>query len=345
MSEAENSAGQETPKKSRLRRWALRLLLVMLVLFIGGELFARFYLGLGDPPLSQADPTMEYLFKPDQNCKRFGNHIKYNHYSMRSDEFPVHKSQPGELRVMVVGDSVINGGTLSDQKEIATSLLQEKLSTDLKHPVTVGNISAGSWGPPNELAYLKHFGMFDADVLVIVLSSHDYADAPTFQPVVGVNLSWPEHKPVLALWEGFERYLLPRLKRPSVSDEAYIAATKQPSQADIDTCGKSLHDMIEMGRAGGAKVIVAQHLERAETMASPLPGHEVIKAECLRDGITPIQLGAGFETARSHGEQPYRDSIHPNAAGQRIIAMTLLPVIESALQRPSSRPATGAVRR
>ncbi len=29
----------------------------------------------------------------------------------------------------------------------------------------MANISAGSWGPPNQLEYLKRFGTFDADVL------------------------------------------------------------------------------------------------------------------------------------------------------------------------------------
>lgn len=336
MTQADSPAETPRPIKSRLRRWSIRLLFLMLLLFIGGELFARFYLGLGDPPLSQFDPTMEYRFKPDQNCKRFGNHIKYNHYSMRSDDFPIHKSRPDELRVMVIGDSIINGGSLSDQSEIATSILQQKLAEDFNRPVIVGNISAGSWGPPNELAYLKHFGLFDADVLVIVLSSHDYADVPDFKPVVGVNLAWPDHKPLLALWEGFDRYVLPKLKHQDASDEAYMAATAPPRQADIDWSMQSLHDMIAMARASGAKVIVAQHLEKTETMSALLPGHDIIKSACLKDRITPIQFGPPFETARTQGQQLYRDGIHPNAAGQRIIAVALLPAIESSLKNPSS---------
>lgn len=344
LSEPQNPPDPSVRKKSRRRRWAVRLLLFFLLLFIAGELFARFYLGLGDPPLSQFDPTMEYLFKPDQNCRRFRNHIKYNHYSMRSDDFPLHKSQPNELRVMVVGDSVINGGVLTDQANTCTSLLQQKLAQDLHRPVTVGNISAGSWGPPNELAYLKKFGLFDADVVVIVLSSHDYADAPTFEPVVDVNPSWPGHKPALALWEGFTRYLLPKLHHRTVSEEAYIAATAPPKQSDIDWCSKSLHGMIAMARDHGAKVLVAQHLERAETIDSPYPGHNVILHECLSDGITPIQLGPAFDAARRQGHDPYRDVIHPNNTGDQIIATTLQQAVEKALAIPATIPATAPAR-
>jgi hypothetical protein len=48
----------------------------LLVLLVAGELFARFYLGLGDPPLSEADSKIEYLFKPDQDCHRRGANIR-----------------------------------------------------------------------------------------------------------------------------------------------------------------------------------------------------------------------------------------------------------------------------
>jgi len=321
-------------KRAHRRRWPLRVLIVLMLLFVGGELFARFYIGLGDPPLMQADPQIEYLFKPDQDCKRFGHRIKYNQYSMRSDDVTAHKSAPNELRVLVVGDSVVNGGVLTDQSELATSLLQQQLAQDLKRPVFVGNISAGSWGPPNELAYLKRYGLFDADVVVIVLSSHDYVDVPTFEPLVGVNYAFPDHKPILALWEGFERYLLPRLKGGTPSNEGLAPATGPAKAQDIETCMTAIREMIARSRAAGAKVIVAQHLERDETLASPFPGHNEIEQECRHDGVTPIELGPFFEQARKRGQDPYRpgDHIHPNAVGQREMFEALLPGIEEAVR-------------
>src|SRR5437588_12857800 len=85
------------------RKWLRRALIVLLSLLIAGELVARFYLGLGDPPLSMFDPDMEYRAKPSMSYRRFGNHIHYNAYSMRSEDFPEHKSSPQELRVMIFG--------------------------------------------------------------------------------------------------------------------------------------------------------------------------------------------------------------------------------------------------
>src|SRR5437762_1643345 len=68
------------PPRRRWRRRALWLASGLLALLVTGEIVARYGLGLGDPPLSVADPQIEYLFKPNQTCRRFGHRIHYNAY-------------------------------------------------------------------------------------------------------------------------------------------------------------------------------------------------------------------------------------------------------------------------
>ena len=169
-----------------------------------GELVARYALGLGNPPLSQPHPTIEYLFKPNQDVKRFNNRVLINAYGMRSHQFPKQKPA-GEFRLMVFGDSVLNGGNLTDHENLGTKIAQKELEGLLGKPVQVGNISAGSWGPGNWLAYAKEFGFFGADLVVLVASSHDIADNPTFAPL-DPN-THPQKAPVSALIEGAVRYL------------------------------------------------------------------------------------------------------------------------------------------
>ncbi|HEX2973620.1 MAG TPA: hypothetical protein VHP11_14895, partial [Tepidisphaeraceae bacterium] len=175
---SEGSSFSEVPARrpKRLRRMVGVVAMGLVGLLVVGEGIARFGLGLGDPPLSIADPQIEYLFKPSMSYRRFGRHISFNAYSMRSGPTTQKKTDPGEVRVLVVGDSVVYGGVQSDDSEIATTLLEPRLRDVLHRPVYVGNISAGSWGPPNMLAYARRFGWFDADVVVIVLSSDDYCD-------------------------------------------------------------------------------------------------------------------------------------------------------------------------
>ncbi len=288
------------------------------------EVFARVVLGLGNPPLWMADPEIEYLPQPAKSYLRFGNRISYNAYSMRSRDFPRNKVNPNELRVLVMGDSIINGGAQTDQQALATTLLEHKLAESLDRPVVVANIAAASWGPPNVLAYLRRFGLFDADVVVIVLNSADYADAPTFQPL---GRRRPQRKPVLALQELHGKYL-PRFFEDNLGSPRERQA---PTPEAIDTCLSAVRELIRMTRQAGAAFLLAQHLKRSELATKPEIGHRKIAQVAQEEGIEPIQLGPGFTKALEDGPDPYQAGIHPSAHGQRIIAELLFDPIREAV--------------
>jgi len=160
-------------KAETLVRSVLICLVSLIATFALVETLARTVAGLGTPALSVTHPTIEYMFKPNQHVYRFGNLQHYNASGMRSTDFAPTRTQDNELRVLVVGDSVINGGHLTDQADLGTELLRYELESLLRQPVSVGNISAGSWGPPNQLAYLNEYGWFDADIVLFVASDHD----------------------------------------------------------------------------------------------------------------------------------------------------------------------------
>jgi hypothetical protein len=238
MTDMQPAPSQRRPQR-RWRRVARYAAMLLLIGLLAGELFARFYLGLGNPPITITHPTIEYLFAPNQRVRRFGNRFETNSYSMRSAEFSRNKENPNELRILVLGDSIINGGALTDQDDLATELLQRDLAEWLHRPVVVGNVSAGSWGPPNLLAYVNEFGTFDADIAVFVFNSKDASDVPTFEPL-DRNL-FPQSKPPSALWEAVTRYLpryLPGGAAPT--DEA-----TPPSNADKTASLAAARTLIE----------------------------------------------------------------------------------------------------
>lgn len=292
-----------------------------MVAIIGGEIFARYYLGLGTPPLSITHPQIEYMFKPNQDVKRFGNHIMINQYGMRTVSFDAHKSDNGEFRVMVFGDSVLNGGNLTDHSALATTLLQERLSE--KQKAVVGHISAGSWGPGNWLAYANEYGFFDADIVVLVISSHDYADNPTFQVLKNTH---PTKSPASALLEGITRYLppyLPQLDVGGVGSESDIFAEKA-SEKDAANGLNDLKNFLELARKSSANVIVLQHWEKSEIeRGTPKDGYRRIQQVCESTGVSCISLEPYFSQAIKNGNNPYRDNIHPNQIGQKLIADAL----------------------
>lgn len=161
------------------------------------EIAARYVLGLGTPPLTTPHPTIEYMFQPNQDVNRFGNRQAYNQFGMRSAALP--GSDKTEI-VLVIGDSVINGGNLTDQADLATTIATREDADRF-----YANISAGSWGPGNQLAYLEEFGTFGATAAVLVLNTGDLDDIPKFDPLD--PMTHPLQPPLSALGEGITRYL------------------------------------------------------------------------------------------------------------------------------------------
>lgn len=299
------------------------LLVVAIILGLGGELFARYFLGLGHPPLSQAHPTIEYLFKPNQDVRRFGNHFSTNRYGMRSADFPPQKQTPTELRIMVYGDSVVNGGNLTDQSRLATSLLQNRLTNDLHRPVIVGNISAGSWGPPNELAYLRQYGFLDADIAVLVLSSSDYDDAPTFEPLD--PMTHPTQAPVSALWEGITRYLPRYLNGRVINEAGTVPVTHVPNKTDMEVSLGAEREFLQSARGRGVRILLVQHWTASELKSGqPLEGHAMIRDVATSESVPVADDVDPLRARIASGQNPYRDDIHVNETGQSVLEQLLL---------------------
>lgn len=304
----------------RPRRLLLIALLLGVGLLIGGELTARFALGLGDPPLYKLDPDLEYVLVPSRQYHRFGHDYSVNSHSMRSPEFPDHKSSPDELRVMVIGDSIVNGGARIDQSELATTLLAQGLRDRLKRPVTVGNISAGSWGPPNQLAYAKKLGLFDADIVILVLNSEDVADVPGLEYI---GQAWPRERPWSALGELLgvyvPRYMEKLTGRPHEPPPPPHTTTRDQ---DIQTCRASLLDLIALARSKGAAVGVVLYLTRPELTGQALAGHATLRDTATSAGAPVLDTRSAFAPALASGRQVFLkgDDVHAGPDGQRLLA-------------------------
>src|SRR5688572_26696934 len=103
------------PRRRRLRKWIVAAVVLGFVGGLTSELFLRARYGLGDPPIIISDPAIEYRYAPNGHYIRRGNRIDINSYSMRSDDLTSTKASAEERRVLVMGDSVINGGAPTDQ--------------------------------------------------------------------------------------------------------------------------------------------------------------------------------------------------------------------------------------
>lgn len=201
------------------------LLLVLAVsvgVMLGLEVSLRLLFGFGNPLTYIADKEIGYLLAPNQRTRRVGNRIAINAYSMRSPTLTVERPA-SMLRVLLLGDSVANGAWWTDQDQTISALIASQLnplaSLSGQMPferVEVLNASANSWGPRNELAYLRRFGPFNAQAVVLLINTDDlFAPAPTSVPV-GRDRNYPSQKPLLALSEALSR-LLPYQPPPEMA--------------------------------------------------------------------------------------------------------------------------------
>ena len=294
-------------------------LVVIFIVLVAEELALRQFWGLGDMTvLFRADPAFEYIAQPNQNKIRFGNKNIYNEYSMRS--LPLNETD--NCVVLGFGDSVINGGTLTDQDSLATTIVENRIAKEVGEGFRFLNISAGSWGPDNCAAYLKKFGSFGAKMIVLFVSSHDAYDNMTFEKVVGVHPSYPDKAPALALIELVQRYLTPKV----------LGAINIPisQQADALMINKTVEKFnpgfdffVNYSRMHGIPLVVCLHAETSELQNKSFneQGRKIL-SYCAENNIKVI---SGLDIGEEFSD--FRDEIHINESGQKRWATHLYTAI------------------
>jgi lysophospholipase L1-like esterase len=300
-----------------------KILLLAIGILLGtvvlGELSWRWFLGFGNPPLYLADDQVGYLLSPNQKTRRFGNRIRINQYSMRGvDISPI--PDPATLRVLLLGDSIANGGWWTDEDETISAIIARRLRQEMgdRSKVEVLNASAHSWGPRNELAYLQKFGHFQSRAVVLLINTDDlFATAPTALPV-GRDRHYPDRRPWCAWAEVFGRYLLP---------EPAIPELKEVRQEGGDRVGKNLAAIEQMQallKSAQIPLLVAMTPLRRELEGPGSRDYELAARERLlaftRDRNLPyLDFLPVFQAIKSP-ERLYRDTIHLSWEGNQEVS-------------------------
>ncbi len=315
----------------------LKILLLLVAVLIGLllliEVGLRLIFGFGNPLIYQADQEIGYLLVPDQKTRRFGNRIEINQYSMRSSPIaPIPDSTT--LRLLLVGDSIVNGGWWTDQSNLISEMLSQDLSQilDPKTPqpkIEVLNIAANSWGPPNQLAYLKKFGTFHAHSIILIINTDDLFTKPPNPEIVGRDRNYPDHKPAFALLELFNRYRSSPLPPTNTSQ-----LPPEPS----DLVGYNLQTLTQIQAITtetSAQFLLALTPLLRE-IGSPGPLDYEIKARqrlielTQTEQITYLDFLPIFNSI-SQPETLYRDHIHLSVQGNQLVTQTLIETLKQQL--------------
>lgn len=315
-------------RSRRNLRWAAGVISVLLA----AELTARHGMGLGDPLLFDADPEMEYVYRPNQEVRRFSRSVRINEFSMRGPQVPASKEPPEAWRVLLLGDSIVFGTTLLDDEETIGVQLERLLARELAAPGRVLSASAGSWGPANVLAYVRRHGTFDADIVVVLLPSRDWWDRPKFDRKAGVDRDMPSEKPRSALAELLSRYV-PRLWALASPD---LPSASEPFE------DAPLEATLTLARGRGARTLFALWPALDWTpIGADERGLESFREATRRAGAEFVDLRSELPGEAATRARLYLDGVHTSAEGARWIAQRIAgrvrPWIEDRAQRTPQR--------
>jgi len=331
---------------------------IFIILLLGlAEIVLRYKYGFCNAPLYVSDPDFEYIYAPNQELTRFGNVIRTNSLSMRSDEI----SDSDSLVILLIGDSVINGGNLTDHDSIASTMLEKRFLKNFGRKIRILNISAGSWGPDNMAAYLKKYGTFKAKLICLVTSSHDAHDIMSNQSPVGIDPGMPDKQYKVALVELWERYRLvmyyqfiwfffppqdtEQQKEVKIKTEEIAATVPKPASKDsikqvvLNDAGirkpgvgfnPGYEQIMSIARADSIPFFIYLHPEVSEIEMGHFndQGNEIIEFAKQNNVrlINEFDLGANLKYYRD------MDVIHYNDKGQLFLANNLYPLFSSYLK-------------
>ena len=328
-----------TERLDRRRMAVLPLLVLAVLLVAGAEIGLRIY-GFRDAILYVQDYEVGYYPKANQRVRNPGRVIEINEHGMRAPSLSA-KKEPGKFRILMLGDSTLAGTKVSNH-ELYSSLLQDKLNAAAgKQMFEVMNMGVNAWGARHEYAFVKKFGSFEADLVIICGPVHNCYRWP--YALESLPFMPEGHPPRLALeqvayqllWQYRTRCLGPHpATQPDAAPlegEKGIEAWGQMTELLQSQGTEVIAEMLPTSRLTMGLIKEEPHSEELITMIAARLGKTGAKAHMAG----PIFKGAGDL------KEIYHDRIHFSHAGHRLYADYLFEQVrknsvkvQQALQQP-----------
>ena len=230
---------------------------------------------------------------------------------MRASDHPEY-GEDDERRVMLVGDSVVYGNHFLDQSETIAYQMQAYLQvTGLFTEKCSGRVmpaAASSWGPINQREFLSKFGLLNADVGIVVLSSHDLYDVPSGSSL----LPYRTRSPKLALIDAWQ-IMAERFSSRHRND---VASLSREERAALSL--SALKGLVTLFEESSTPLMLAYHPAATEHAGTLKREHAV-----FRDWAEEMDIPFAVLISPELSEVDYRDHIHPTSSGARKLASLL----------------------
>jgi len=282
-----------------------------LVLLLGaGELVIR-ATGITDFPIYEADSEIGYALNPNQH----GRFLNKNEWFVNQKQQCTTEWIPsGKDDILLLGDSLVLGGNPLTQSDRLATRLQALIPESHVWPA-----AAGSWAVPNEVAYLNRYPEVarDAERLVWVLNSGDLDDGSVWKS----EITHPRYHPWSSLLYVLEKYGQPKLLGNPVPEAGGVPVDPQIRPTSISLLTQKL---AELRRQRPDRHVTLVVYPTADELRHTSPHSEAFYQRFLGT-VREIGVDAGVSVIEIRADprwrpEFYRDGIHPNAAGNVVLA-------------------------
>jgi hypothetical protein len=303
------------------------ILSFVLILAGSSELILR-SMGFGNPIVYRVDPQVGYYPAPHQDVHRYGGEIHINAFGMRSRDITADKPA-GTFRILMLGDSTLYGGSYLDQSQIYATRLEELLNEEPSklanspRRVEVLCMGVNGWGPQHELAYAKEFGLFHADLVMVMGPPND-----AYRPLHGMEqmpFYVEGHRPQFA-WQEFWEHLLWQydLRRPGAGQSLKV----RPREGEVVAEGVAAWlGIATLAQAQGART----DFEMLPNQEEARRGHSGESTQRVLDALLP-ELARGrvpeayplaFFRSNLGVSKLFHDGVHLDTFGHKLYALYL----------------------
>ena len=351
----------------RFRSTLLGGLVSLCIFFAAGELLSRIYNLPGRVNgfprqlyVATDDPTVPYVLRPGLVTTVRKVPVRVNALGLRGREVPL-LPEAGVHRVLALGDSATFGEGLAEEDAFPVQLERE-LNARSSQRWEVLNAGVQGYNTEGELGFLRTRGLaMRPEAVVVGFNLNDFDYCPVIGPL-GV-LTYDREQRV-SQWSPAnlsEFYLVlrwlvitrGRFIGPQLGGEAALGVKPGQRFGDFDravstirkryyanpTDGRwqvmvdSMHGLGEVARTRGLPLVVAimPDGDQLETPDPSLLPQQKVLAICAEAKLDCLDLYPAFVAAGS--VDLHLDIMHPNAAGQRVIAHALADRLLSAVGR------------
>lgn len=158
------------------RNWLGALLLLGIIGVIAAELVFRFYFHFHNPLLYMHDSQCGYRLRPNQDITSARGAVQTNNYSMRYHRDVTPEKPAGVFRILLLSDSTGFGGEYHTNAQTYAGLMEARLNqryAGAGKTFEVLPACVNGWGPHHALGYVKRFGNFNADLVLVTIPAGD----------------------------------------------------------------------------------------------------------------------------------------------------------------------------